>query len=235
MGRLIGVSYRVKKTTKGEARPTIVAIKSEKKISEYKLASEDDELDFSKGCFPVKWKNVEENEDISGFQPHHCTWRKVKNDEDLSSFKQAHVRQVRTDRGQETQLCMQVPVAFEGLSEGDQVAMVLGAGNILADLLFVKGTKIGVKVFRLPPMYLKEHRPDPDKEQDHINLLLLLEQKPQLFYQVRQPDKDLIDVALKLDLRQEAQRERIAYGNRLRASFVGKTFMEQEEELKRAY
>ncbi|MBI2097529.1 MAG: hypothetical protein HYT46_01145 [Candidatus Vogelbacteria bacterium] len=46
IGRVIGIKHRVKKTVAGESRPTMVAIICGDQVTELKLATEDDEIDF---------------------------------------------------------------------------------------------------------------------------------------------------------------------------------------------
>lgn len=231
MGRIIGISWRVKETVDREARPTKVAVIKDKKIVEYDLSTEDDELDFANGLYVTKWRTVAENEDISVYKPNHCQWRRVPADQDVALLNEAHLRRVPAGNGTRIEICTEVPIEMDGLCAGDQIAMALGAGNMLAGLLFVKGKRIGAKIYRVPPMYLNEHRENPDKKYDHRNLLKLFEDHPEFFYEVRQPDKALIVVAEKLDAREEIQDQRIACGNRLIRSVIGRTFLSEEEEM----
>ncbi len=233
MGRLLSFCFRTKKTVKGDARPTIVAIQTGDKIVERKLAEVDDERDFAMGRFPISYRSVQDHEDISGFLPRQCKWRRVEDGEDVSGLDAKHLRQVGSGKDKHLELCTDVPDEFEGLGVGDSVVMALGAGDLLAAMLFAKGKKSLVKVWRTPPSHLKSYRPKQDcenKDNDHVYLLEMFQKQAAPFYEFRQPDMSLVSVAVKLRLRMETQGQRIAAENRLRQWVKDQMYLFDGEE-----
>ncbi len=231
MDRIIGIRHRRKKTREGEARPTMVAIKSESgEIVCRELEDDTAELDFLMDRLPVEWRPVEPDEDISVFQPHHCKCRKVKKDEDVSNLNLQHLRRGSDKKGMPiVELVIKAPVAFDGLQHGDKVVMVLGgSGDRFAAALSRKGEDIDATVFRIPPSFLASNRNGGDKENDHLLLVQLLESQPNLFYQARRRDRDLIRVKGALSARQEALKQRVACEQRILQSLVGKIFLNEE-------
>ena len=225
MNRIIGIRHRRKKTREGEARPTMVAIKSHLGVVNYTLDDDTAELDFLMGRFPIAWRDVFPNEDIHGLRFHQCKWRKVKVGESISRLNPNHLR--KTDTGQE--IITKVPINFDGLGTGDYVAMVLGgSGDRFAAALSRKGEDIGAKVFRIPPFSLSANRNGSDKEKDPETLISLLATQPNFFYQVRRRDRELIRVKESLAARQSAQKDRIACEQRILQSLVGKIFLNED-------
>src|SRR3989344_8464666 len=174
--RIIGIRHRRKKTAEGEARPTTVAIVGHPKFVTYDLETETDELDFLLGRFPVDHKPVGD-EDITwfdaerapnGIRPHQCKWKKISK-EDAITCKQNHIRQRLDDKGLPVMERLQkIPSVFDGLRQGDKVAMVLGgSGDRFASALSRHGEEIGAEGFRIPPLQLKGKRGDNDKDDDH--------------------------------------------------------------------
>ena len=91
-GRIIGIRHRVKATKEGEAKPTqVVIFQNGKRTASYDLASEQAELDFVHGIFPVEYRKVTEDEDISMYRPHQLRLRAVKKDEDQAALPQSLV------------------------------------------------------------------------------------------------------------------------------------------------
>ncbi len=232
MDRVIGIVHRVKKTRDQEARPTMAAIQEEDNVRVLELATETDEYDFSKARFPVAWRKVAKDEDVSGFLPHQCKWRKVKRDEDVSELNPNHLRRVLDKKTKLplTEQIVKVPVEFDGLRPGDKVAMMLGgSGDIFAGRLSIEGDKIGAEVYRIPPFVFSDQRlPDEkDKKSDHLALLRVFGNFPNLFYLIRPPDRALIRVKAKLLQRQEAQRQRIKRQQQIWHSLIGRVFMDE--------
>lgn len=207
MARIIGIRHRVKKTAKGEARPTQVVIVTESETKLYDLDDETAELDFVLGRLPV-------------------TYREAKEGEDLSSFIARHVKRKELEGGKER---VSVPSAYEGLRAGDTVAMVLGgSGDNLAFALSRRAEEVGAKVLRLPPYVLNERRAEDDKDRDAELLAGMAEREPNLFYEVRPRDRDLIKVRETFRSRMEVMRARIACEQRLRQHMVGVIFRSEE-------
>ena len=215
MGRVIGIRHRRKKTREGEARPTMVAIEygtgAIKCTVCHELEDDTAELDFLMGRFPVEWRPVNSDEDISGFQKHHCKWRRAAKDEDVSNVFQ-HLRTVLDKKGLPVvEVMTKVPTKFDGLRKDDKVVMVLGgSGDRFAVALSRKGEDIGAKVFRLPPFSLSDNRNGEDKKDDHLTLIRIFEKELAVFYKVRQRDRDLVRVKEALIARQDAMKQRIA-------------------------
>lgn len=238
MGRIIGIRHRRKKTAEGEARPTMVAIKTGGgKPACHELETETDELDFLLRRFPVGWKPADENKDVEwfdnehpyGIRPRHCKWKKVSR-EDVVSVKVNHIRQISDERGNPIYYRLEkVPSKFEGLQNGDKVAMVLGgSGDRFASALSRQGEEIGAEVFRLPPFSLQNLRGERSKDDDHLTLLEALEQNPKLFYKLGPKDRAIIRVKEALMLRMDAMKARIGCEQRIYQSLVGRIFLSPE-------
>ncbi len=237
--RIIGIRHRRKKTAEGEARPTTVSITGYKNA--FDLETETDELDFLLNRFPVDhrpvgdqdvdWVVLDKNGKVTSgsVRPHQCKWKKVKK-EDAVLCKQNHIRQRLDDKGLPiTEQVTKIPCAFDGLHQGDKVAMVLGgSGDRFASALSRQGEQVGAEVFRIPPFQLKEKRGDKDKDDDHKLLSELLAQSPQLFQKLLAKDRALIRVREAFFLRQDAQRARIGCEQRLYQSLVGRIFLSED-------
>ncbi|MCX6760162.1 MAG: transposase [Candidatus Nealsonbacteria bacterium] len=230
MGRVIGIRHRRKKTREGEARPTMVAIKTGNGIICHELEDDTAELDFLMGRFPVEWRPVNPGEDVSVFQMHHCKWRRAAKDEDVSKLNTHYVHRMVDKKGLPVvEVITKVPTVFDGLRKDDKVVMVLGgSGDRFAAALSRKGEDIGAKVFRLPPFSLSDNRNGEDKKDDHLTLIRIFEKELAVFYKVRQRDRDLIRVKEALIARQDAMKQRIACEQRILQSLVGNIFLNEE-------
>ncbi len=235
--RTIGIRHRRKKTVDGEARPTTVAIKVGDKIVCYDLETETDELDFLMARFPVEWEIVGDEDIVwfdaktapNGIRPHHCKWKKVSKEE-TATCRASHIRQTLDKKGLPiTQRLVKIPTAFDGLKNGDRVAMVLGgSGDRFAAALSRHGEEIGAEVFRIPPFSLSENRGEVIKDDDHLTFVKLLEENPQLFQKLLPKDRDIIRVRENFNARMEAQRARIGCEQRVYQSLVGSIFLSEE-------
>ncbi|MBI5732059.1 MAG: hypothetical protein HY982_01730, partial [Candidatus Magasanikbacteria bacterium] len=78
MARFLGIRHRVKKTSQGEARPTIVAIINDGETILRELPDDQAELDFAYCKFPIAFRPVEHEEDLAVFPAHQIKWRKLK-------------------------------------------------------------------------------------------------------------------------------------------------------------
>jgi len=219
--RWIGIRHRRKKTTKGQTRPTQVAVLSEeKKITTYDLPDEVAELDWIMGRFPTKYRKPNSDEKLSQFPPHQIKWRRLRRNENPKDFPRNLVRGSKKEHF----LAIEVPASYDGLKPGDVVAMILGgSGDRLAFALSRRAEQIKATVLRIPGFKLKEIR-NEEKEQDAITLAKLAKEKPSLFYSVEPRDRQLIWLVECLRARQEAMKARIGCEQRLYQSFVGKIF-----------
>lgn len=202
-GRYVGIQHRVKKTSEGEARPTIVSIMDGGESMTLKLEDETAELDFVLGRYPVKWRKAQEGEDLSAVLPHHR--RHEKKDDPKSPVRE-------------------VPERYEGLRNGDIVGMSLGgSGDRLAYAISSHGEKNGMKLLRIPPFALKAQR-EGEKEDDAALLAHLVLEQPKLFYPAGPRDRELIMIRERFAAFRDAMKARIACEQRLRQQMIGKIF-----------
>lgn len=203
MSRIIGVTHRVKKTKEGAARPTLVCILEESgKAREYKLETETDEFDFFvRGLYPVAYRGAMESDDLTLFLEH----------------------QLKGKKGSEE---IKVPVEFDGLRQGDLVAMPLGgSGNYLAYAIARRGQALKARLFRLKPSTLKERRGNGPKDRDHELLARLAKEGLGLFHEVHEQDLGLIRLQVALRQLTEAMKARIACEQRLQQLVIGQVFV----------
>lgn len=219
--RYIGIRHRVKRTAEGEARPTQVCIIGGKKPVTIDLEDERTELDFVLGMFPIKYRDVTPDEDLSKFAKHHIKWRKAKKDEDLSAVPEAHQQSIE----KKLHLAHKVPEVYEGLREGDVAAMSLGgSGDYLAFALSRQADKVGAIVYRIPPFHLKEERSSADKDKDSELMAELVRDKPALFRPVTPRDRDQLLLRIRYRSFEEAMKARIATEQRLYQRLIGDIF-----------
>lgn len=218
--RSIGITHRVKWTAKGEARPTLVAIIGKGKETKFKLETEQDELDFVLGVLPTSWRALETDEDLPQVKPHHIRWKKCS-EEETAALPPSRVKK----EGKQFYLAERVPATYEGLRNGDTVAMAFGgSGDYLAFALSRQGMKVGATVLRIPSFILKKERGVGDKDTDANLLASLIRNRPELFRPVSERDQNLIRVREHLRARVDAMKARIACEQRLRQRFIGAIF-----------
>lgn len=224
-GRTIGIHHRMKWTVDGTARPTQLVIQDGDLYS-LKLETEDDELDFVRGQFPISFRKIKAGEDLSAFRPHHIKRRRVKPDEDLSKIPASHLFQ--TSKG--IFVATQVPETYDGLRKGDQVAMMLGgSGDRLAFALANRGSEIGASVYRVPAhLFVEIFGKERDKNQDAEWLVQLFQVQADVFYKVTRRELDVIWVRETFVARLDAMKARMACEQRLRARAVGRIFCSQK-------
>ncbi len=202
--RTIGIRHRVKKTQDGEAHPTQLCIIGESGVTKtYDLDTEDHELDFLLGRFPISWKILPEGEKPSeNVLPHHqLVWGK--------SFK--------------------VPSVYDGLISGDRVAMTLGgSGDYFAFALSLHGEKIGAEVLRIPPAVLKDRRGEADKSGDASLLANLLQNEPGIFLSTTPKDRDLIRLQRAYRDLETIRKDRVACEQRIHSRAIGQIFCAED-------
>jgi hypothetical protein len=225
MARIIGITHRVKKTVKGEARPTLVCILDSDTVTEYKLEDERAELDFVLGQFPSKYRPVTDQDLLTGFQPHQVKWRKLKKEENPADLPNSLLRQ----SGKIWEIATKVPIAFDGLKAGDSVAMLLGgSGDRLAYAIANRGQKIGVTLWRIPPAAFVNWRQEKGKENDHRYLAELFVKQPTLFTKAVSRDLALIELREYFYRWQDAMKARLACERRLSQRLIGQIFLSEE-------
>lgn len=209
MARVIGIRHRVKKTAKGEARPTMVAIEEACTTRVLTLDDDDAEKDFLLGVFPTSFRAVEPGENVDRFPVHHLKFRR--------------------DEVSGEQVVSRVPDSYDGLRAGDSVAMLLGgSGDRFAAALMRRGEEVGAKVYRLPPFVMKERRGDAPKDDDYRTFVALFLVNPAAFREMSRRDWDLIRLREAHYARREAMRARIGCEQRLRQQVIGRIFLNEE-------
>ena len=234
VSRIIGIRHRVKKTKKGEARPTQICIFTPSSGKTDSLELEDDtaERDFALGVLPVAWQPITESDNPNDFPVHNLVWTKVKNPDDLPVFSKTQDGQLKKGYfrkdGKQLYFASKIPTAYEGLRDGDTVAMMLGgSGDTFAYALANRSRKlVNSKAFRVPPFIIKKRR-EKTKDDDAIVLAQLFVSEPDLFYEVRERDRRLIKLRIALQDRIDVMKARIACEQRLRQRFNGATFTEE--------
>jgi transposase len=203
--RFVGIRPRVKQTAEGEARPTQVCLIAGDSITCLDLDTEQAELDFVLGVFPTAYRKVAEGEDLKAFREHH-----IQLDSDEKPSK--------------------VPSSYEGLRQGDVVAMVMGgSGDYLAFALSRQGEKVGATVVRIPPFVMAMRRgPDAKKDADAEFLARLAQTEPGIFTPVYVRDRMIVAVRELQRLRVDTMKARIGCQQRLRQRFIGKIFCSKD-------
>lgn len=223
MSRIVGIHHRTKKTAEAEARPTQVFVSHfDGRGDDYSLETEQDELNFLLGRFPVSYRAVEDGEDISAVPDYHTKMRALKKGEEMPE----HLIRIIDKK---KYVVTKVADSFDGLAEGDKVAMALGgSGDYFAYALARRGEEIGAHVYRLPSFVLKAERGDEKKEYDAHLLADLLLRKTELFYSTRPRDMDIIRLRELYVARIEVMKARIGCEQRLRQRFIGTVFCTPE-------
>jgi hypothetical protein len=234
--RKIGIVHRVKKSARGEARPTLVAVVEDGKQKVYGLENEQAELDFVLGVFPVAFKKPDLSDDLSSYRPHQLKWRSAKKGESETGFPGGHVR----PKEKSFEIVDKVPIEFDGFKAGDIVAMTFGgSGDYLAFALGRQAQTIGAQVWRIPPFVLKDERRkdgkvvslEPkkiDTSGDHILLAKLIGEKSHLFQPLSDRDRELIAMREAWRALEEAMKARMAAASRLRQLYIGRIFTDPE-------
>ena len=210
--RVIGIRNRVLQTAEGEPRPTQVAIfdNSGNLLSEIELETEDMELDFIRGILPVSYRNADPNEDLAKFPKHHLKVKKLKKDEERSKYPEKLLFQAN----KEWFVITKVPEKYDGLKQGDILAMILGGTG--DHFSFAASKKPGVKVFRVKPSLLKEWRKDGSKDNDGALLAEKFLSQSEEFQLITARDQELIELRRYYRQRTDAMKALVAATLRLR-------------------
>lgn len=211
VARFIGIRHRTKRTAENEPRPTQVVVREGNDVHIFELATDTDELDFVLGMYPIRYRRVQEDEDLTVFQQRHIKYRILK------------------EPSGSREVPYQVPRSYEGLKPGDVVGMILGgSGGRLAAAFSRRAEENGAMVLCIPPFVLKDHRGDASLENDAGTLAMLAESRPDLFYNVGLRERAVIRVTEALRARKDAQRARIACEQRLRQQLIGEVFLSEQ-------
>lgn len=252
MARIIGIRHRVKKTRDGEARPTMLAIGDGGRVVTHELEDETAELDFLLHRFPIAWRDVAPDEDVSailGEQQqwlYHCKTRKRSEDESVEGRHPSQVIEV----GKTTVLVTKVPSAYEGLRQNDTVASVLGGSGDRYNFALSRRAEeldmvdaavdravsefelsnvgLRTRVLRLTPALLKQFRGNASKDDDHLLLARLGVEQPDLFYEVDRRDREYILAREAMRARRNVQKDRIKCEQRLLQRALGIVFLSEE-------
>ena len=223
-GRLIGIQHRRKKTKDGEARPTIVSIRSSNGTTAHELEEVMDELDFVYGKFPTAFRNVTIGEDLSGSEQHHIVFGNPTEEETLEAilktWPRASLRIESKGRGKaKTEILTGIPekvaCEFEGVRDGDVILGIFGgSGKDLMIALINRTEETRTKVLLTAPKNLKLFRDEShlEKHGDAELLIELYQKKPELFHEMFPTDADTLQVMFNWDQVDDAmdQRKKVA-------------------------
>lgn len=191
----------------------------------YELESDNHELDWVRGRFPVALRKVDQDESLDSFNPRHVVWRTVKKNEDVSCVNPAHLRTVAGKQ----EIAIRVPEAYDGLRAGDTIAMSPGSGDRLAFALSRVGEKLGATVLRIPTSVLKDRRGNGSRDDDAQLMAELAVQAPDLFHKVTANTRRIILVRRLQALRMFAMKARIACEQQVEQAFIGDVFCTEED------
>lgn len=227
-GNILGTRHRRKGGRDDDPRATQIVVMDHagNVLSRIELETEDDELDFVRGRLPVAHRKIKISDNPSIYPSRHVQWKKLKKGDDVSDYPENHIRKI----GKDTFVATHIPMLYEGLMKGDTVAGILGgSGDRWNAACFRQGKKIGAKVFRVPSFILSKNREINDYEEDGYNTGKLFLSRPDLFYEVSVFDREVISVRELLDLRIRAMKTRIAIGQQIQQSLIGKIFTSEED------
>ena len=194
MSRTIAVKHRIKVTAENEAHPTLVTIVSENGTKHIELESEQDELDFVNGEYPVKYRAATATDRLTSFRSWHLKWRKLG---DAAPLHESHVRTENEGKKSEKQFVLhQVPCEYDGLRKDDTILIQLGgSGDRLASAMARTLMPIGGMVCRVSPHITKTHKGERDVSDIEV-LLELWEQDSDAFYIIDEPELGLHPYAI---------------------------------------
>ena len=233
--RIIGISHRVKQKKDQEPRPTLVAVmdRGTKSVQNFKLETEQDELDFLNGQCPIKWRDVKPGEDISAIPEHQVVFRDPVEDENVfgrhASQCVFHSPVNAKIEPKLVKVAKQVPSAWIGLETGDAVAMTLGgSGDYFAYALSRKLEDMHGAVVRIPPFKLKDHRGEGSKDSDPTLLAQVALEHPAEFYETFVRDRGIIRLRIAYRNWMETMKARMGCEQRLGQHAIGIAFCNEE-------
>jgi hypothetical protein len=215
---VIGVRHRQKMTKENEARPTMLCIApagDPSNTRELQLGSEQDEIDWAHGKFPIKFRAARPTDNPKDFLPWHLQWKKVKEDESIEGVPDSHLRK----EGKIIERLVKVPSEYTGLKAGDTMVMLAGgSGNLFAHLLSRVGEQIGAKVMRVSAARAKEFRKGTEYagvEHQHRALVWMYESDPTQFRELLPRHRQQVEIEELYKLFEEVQGDRKSCGLRL--------------------
>ena len=233
IGRFIGISHRVKETKDETARPTLVTImEPDGAVQNFKLDTEQDELDFVNGQCAVKWQPIKLDQDISSVKPHQIIFRDATPEDALAARHESQCV-FETKKGKAgspsqkilVKVASGIPCAWVGVQSNDTVAMVLGgSGDYLAYALSRKLSKMNGKLMRIPAFKLMGHRGTGKKDDDAHLLARLISAGGEEFYETGVRDEDIINLRNLYRVWMDSMKARIGCEQRLRQRHIGLTF-----------
>ena len=227
--RHIGVVHRMKKSSKGDFRPTKVCIASSSSSSlqqSFSLIDDDHELDFVYDRFPTRYRPASLTDNLTDFLSWQIRSRELTSDENPESLPINLIFTV----GKKKYLALEVPDQLDGLKAGDRVAMVFGgSGGYLAYNLAQRAKKIGATIWMITPHDLNKARGSAKKNDDHILLARLLREHPELFREAQPTDMMVIQLREALWEFRSIQKDRIACQQRLGRRIRASSFISDEQ------
>lgn len=231
--RTIAILHRIKRTASGEARPTLLRITPDQGGGsgvDLKLETEQNELDFILGRYPVRMRKAGAADTIPDHPEHQLTFSEY--DPEKHGIVPDHHKVVR---GKKTFILTEVPDVLEGLKESDKVLMPLGgSGDYLAFAASVQAEKVGAVVLRIPPRQIKEERDrlqsvGPLDNFDNLEILPRLHRNnPDYFYPVTIRERDMIQARELFRAREHTQRDRKSCAMRVRQLAIGEIFVKAD-------
>ena len=227
---ILGIRHRRKQTAEGEARPTQVAIKTAfGALLEYNLEDDTAELDFLMGRFPVEWRDVWTDDDITAF-------RRINASGAWSESRRGHRHEpghicAGSQQAGNARYRSSAPRFPSSLTASSPATKWEWSWAVRAIGLL---RRFPSAASRLAPrcfgflLFLAMIRDTKDKDDDPKTLVNMVENSFHLFYQVRQRDRELISVKEALSARMDAMKARIACEQRIQQSLVGNIFLNPE-------
>ena len=232
--RIIGIRHRVKKTVAGEARPTQLVVIKNGKQNVFDLETEQDELDWLLGKYPVEWRKALPSDDIASLPAHHIKWHKMKPSATTALTAELSIEALPDNwkkyEGKAVFIVDKIPSRYDGMRYGDTVVIGMGgSGDRFASALsncFSEAAD-NTGVYRLPSFLIKE-KCGSDKDKQAACLAQLYIDHPEFFRRMTVKDRALILVREQLRARTEAMKARIVVEQQLRISFIGQIFCSPE-------
>lgn len=228
--RIIGVAHRRKQSAQGQARPTVIAVDTgRKKPKAHKIDDELGEFAFVAGLYPTgKHRDLQESDDLALYKP--CPWvfrtRPLTEDDPDQIPKHLQTTAVGKNGTKVPGIITGVPSKTDGIKAGDTiVTMTGGSGGMLTWAMAQKARELGegTRVMIIPTGQFAKCFPD-QREDDHLNLVTLFKERPELFRQATEADTDIIRLQFIFREWEQAQQARKAAQQRAHQAAIGTIF-----------